>query len=257
VLHNGTLTRRERFEVVLVNLGPRAVLTAFTAPEDWGLSGWEREPVHVLVPRGARIRRVNGIDVRVHYTDRWAVSPRHDGRALHRPAPAAVLAASTFTNARPACAILAAVVQQRLVRPDALIEAVAAAPRVRHRAAMLAAAHDVSQGAHALSEIDFARLCRSACLPPPKRQAIRRDSSGRRRYLDAEWELPDGRRLVVEVDGALHLAVGRWWDDQLRQNELTLTGDIVLRFPSAVVRCEPFVVVDQLRRILGPMFLRR
>jgi len=57
---------------------------------------------------------------------------------------------------------------------------------------------------------------------------------------------------VVEVDGALHLAVGRWWDDQLRQNERTIAGDTVLRFPSVVVRCEQELVVSQLGRVLLP-----
>jgi hypothetical protein len=124
-------------------------------------------------------------------------------------------------------------------------------PRIRHRAALLAAAHDIAQGAQALSEIDFTRLCRSRGLPPPARQRIRIEPSGRRRYLDAEWDLPDGRRLIVEVDGALHLAVGRWWDDQLRQNELAIARDVVLRYPSVVVRNEPDIVADQLRRCLG------
>ena len=48
----------------------------------------------------------------------------------------------------------------------------------------------------------------------------------------------DGRVLVVEVDGALHLLPARWWDDQLRQNEVVLSGRTVLRFPSVVLRCE-------------------
>jgi very-short-patch-repair endonuclease len=56
--------------------------------------------------------------------------------------------------------------------------------------------------------------------------------------------------VVVEVDGALHLVAARWWDDQLRQNELTLADAIVLRFPSVIVRTEPTVVATQLRRAL-------
>lgn len=250
VMHNGQPTHGELRAAALINVGPRAVLTAFTGLQAWGLRGWERESIHVLVPRGARVRRPPELDMRIHYTDRWAASPRHDGRALHRPAAAALLAASTFANARPACAILAATVQQRLARPHDLLAAVTESPRVRHRAALLAATHDIAQGAHALSEIDFARLCRKAGLPPPTRQSIRKEPSGRRRYLDVEWDLPDGHKLVVEVDGALHLTVERWWSDQLRQNELAIVRDVVLRYPSVIVRCEQKTVIEQLTRVL-------
>jgi very-short-patch-repair endonuclease len=82
------------------------------------------------------------------------------------------------------------------------------------------------------------------------RQAVRPDPNGRRRYLDAEWDREDGQRVVVEVDGALHLAVRQWWGDQARQNELAIAGAIVLRFPSVAVREDPKAVVDQLRRAL-------
>jgi very-short-patch-repair endonuclease len=82
------------------------------------------------------------------------------------------------------------------------------------------------------------------------RQAIRVERSGRRRYVDAEWRAASGQRVVAEVDGALHLAPRRWWDDQLRQNELVLSGNLVLRFPTVIFRHEEAIVVDQLRRAL-------
>ena len=84
---------------------------------------------------------------------------------------------------------------------------------MRHRHALLTALDDIEQGAHALSEIDFARLCRRNGLPEPTRQSVRPDSSGRVRYLDVEWSTRTGRVLVVEVDGALHLRPTRWWSD--------------------------------------------
>ena len=88
-------------------------------------------------------------------------------------------------------------------------------------------------------------------MPYPHRiSRVRRDVAGRRRYLDATWRRSDGRLVVVEVDGALHLVATRWWDDQLRQNELTLADAIVLRFPSVIIRTEPTVVATQLRRAL-------
>jgi hypothetical protein len=247
VRHNGELSREQVCDVALVNLGPRAMLTSFTALEQAGLRGWERDPVHVLVPRGARVRRPPGIALRVHYTDSWPDRARNV--RVDRVPSSAVLAAAAFASPRPACGVLAAVVQQRLARAEDLIAAVSAAPRTRHRSGLLAAAQDIAQGAQALSEIDFVRLCRSAGLPAPEQQAVRL-VRGQRRYVDAQWIRSDGRRVVAEVDGALHLLVRRWWDDQLRQNELVIADDLVLRFPTVVFRHESVVVVDQLRRIL-------
>jgi len=110
--------------------------------------------------------------------------------------------------------------------------------------------HDIAGGAQALSEIDFRGLCRRNRLPRPIQQRVRQEPSGRRRYLDASWRRADGRLVVVEVDGALHLNQARWWDDQLRQNELALADALVLRFPSVIVRAEEATVVRQLRRAL-------
>lgn len=247
VLHNGAPSRAELMDAALINHGPRSVLTSFTTLERAGMTGWLREQIHVLVPAGARVTHTPG--TRTHYTGDWSRVRR--STAAHQVVAAAlVLAAGSFNNPRPACGILAAGVQQRLTRPVDLVEALGAAPRVRHRAALLAAVHDIGQGAEALSEIDFAQLCRRHGLPPPLRQRVRLDSAGRRRYVDAEWIRRDGRRVVVEIDGALHLIARRWWDDQLRQNELVIAGDIVLRFPSVIVRADEDRVAAQLARVL-------
>jgi hypothetical protein len=251
VRHNGPLHPDERAAVVLVNSGPRSVLTGFTAAHVHGLEGWERPWIDVLVPAGTRIQRVPGIATRVHYTGNWPGVMALGNRRLQLLAPAVVRAAGTLASPRAACGLLAGTVQQHLLRPDALMAELAAAPRVRHRAVLMAAAHDIGQGTHALSEIDFARLGRRHGLPEPVRQAVRVEPSGRRRYLDAEWTRRDGRRVVAEVDGALHLIARRWWDDQIRQNELVIAGDLVLRFPSVLVRCEELIVVGQLRRALS------
>jgi hypothetical protein len=174
-----------------------------------------------------------------------------NGYGTHAVEQALLVAASTFPAPRPACGLIAAAVQQRVVSAGAVIDALAVAVRQRHRRVLRAAAYDIAQGSNALSEIDFMALCRRFRLPPPIQQAVRREPSGRRRYLDASWRRDDGRLIVVEVDGALHLSQRRWWDDQLRQNELALSNALVLRFPSAVVRTEPAVVAAQLRRALG------
>jgi len=251
LLGNGEPTAAERRQLALANAGPGAVFAAFTAAEDLGLRGWEREVVYLLVPAGANVRRLPGIPTRVHYTTQWNPTAIWEHRSVQRIAPAIVLAASTFPRPRPAIGILAAGVQQRLTRPQDLRAALDAAPRLRHRRALLVALDDIEQGAQALSEIDFARLCRRHGLPGPRRQRVRTDRFGRRRYLDAEWVTAGGHVLVVEVDGALHLVAETWWEDQIRQNEVVLSWRPVLRFPSVFVRHEELMVVDQLRRGLA------
>ncbi|MDT4915660.1 MAG: hypothetical protein QOH89_360 [Pseudonocardiales bacterium] len=250
ILHNGLPTTDQRRRVALINCGPRAVLTSFTAAEQRGLRGWERPEVHVLAPAGTRRPPIRGLVL--HRTGNWAaVEASAAGRRQALP-QALVIAASSVPSSRPGCGLLAAAVQQRLTSAAALASATTAATRTRHRAALLRAIEDIAQGAQALSEIDFVQLCRRYQLPVPTLQAVRVEPTGRRRYLDAEWRRSDGRVIAVEVDGALHLSAQRWYDDQLRQNEAVLGGTMVLRFPSVVVRDSPALVAAQLRRILLP-----
>jgi hypothetical protein len=250
VLHNGPLSREQRWYVARVHGGPHALLTGFTAAEAYGLRGWERTDTDLLVPRGARVLPSSPLPLNVHRVRDWSVVRQARTASIHVPGPAFLVAASTFAQPRPACGILAAGVQQRILTVTTLEAALERAPRIRHRSLLVAAVADIGQGSQALSEIDFVRLCRRHGLPPPDQQTIRREPYGRRRYLDATWRRRDGRLVVVEVDGALHLAAKRWWDDQLRQNEIALTDALILRFPSIVVRTEERVVVGQLRRAL-------
>lgn len=249
-LHNGPLTRQQQWYVARTHGGPRALLTGFTAAEAYGIRGWERDVFDVLQPRGSRGAGSCPVPIARHQVREWGQVRRHRHLAIHVLPQALLVAAASFDTPRPACGLLAAAVQQRLVTPDYLHAALDEAPRVRHRAVLRLAVADIAQGADALSEIDFVRLCRRYGLPAPEQQSVRRDRSGRRRYLDACWRRRDGRLIVVEVDGAVHLSPRRWWDDQLRQNELMLGDALVLRFPSVVVRTEPGLVVDQLRRAL-------
>ena len=249
VLHNGPVTRAQRCRIYLINCGPRSILTSFTAAEDYGLKNWERPDIHVLAPAGTR--RPLLPHLRLHRVGDWSSVQWLRPRRLHALAPALILAAASFATPRGGIGLLASAVQQRLVSADALRTALDQAPRTRHRKALSLAVADLGQGSDALSEIDFVRLCRRFRLPKPTQQAVR-IVGGRRRYLDVEWQLPDGRRVAVEVDGAHHMAAGQWERDQLRQNQIVLDGTVVLRFPATVVRDQPELVAAQLRQILMP-----
>jgi len=133
-------------------------------------------------------------------------------------------------------------VQQKLVRADAVRGFLLAERTLPRRALYASVAGDIAGGSHSLLEIDFVKLARRAGLPPPRRQAIRIDNSGRRRYLDADFDT-----FAVEVDGAVHLRPQTWWDDMARQNAIVLTGKPILRFASVAVRLSPDDVIAQLR----------
>ncbi|MGH3265691.1 MAG: hypothetical protein ACRDNS_27280, partial [Trebonia sp.] len=241
VLGNGELTRQQAWRVAVLNCGPRAVLASFSAAQSRGLTGWSRDEIHVLAPAGVARPGVD-LPIVLHRARRVDEQTLRTTRRCQPIAPALALAATSFCSARPPCGLFAAGVQQRLTSAAALRSAVLAAPTMRHHRALLHAADDIQMGAQALSEIDFVRLCRRNGLPAPLQQGVRVEPSGHRRYLDAAWELADGRRVVVEVDGAVHLIPRHWFDDQLRQNELVLSGSMVLRYPSVIVRIEQALV---------------
>jgi acyl-CoA synthetase (AMP-forming)/AMP-acid ligase II len=130
-----------------------------------------------------------------------------------------------------------------LVRAEHLAAALARRGPVPRRALIRTTLADIAGGAQALSELDFCRLTRRFGLPEPSRQALRKDERGRVRWLDACWER---ERLVVEVDGLWHMDAAAWWADMHRDNELTLSGYRVLRFPAFAVRDQPEVVAAQI-----------
>ena len=63
-----------------------------------------------------------------------------------------------------------------------------------------------------------------------------RTGPGGRVYLDVAWE---DIGLVVEIDGGHHALALNPVDDALRQNEVTLSADMVLRIPVLGLRLTP------------------
>jgi hypothetical protein len=81
-----------------------------------------------------------------------------------------------------------------------------------------------------MGELDFIRECRTRKLPEPERQVARVDAAGRTRFTDAEFRRPDGRVVMVEVDGLGHMSPDTWLADMDRHNDLTVSTEaLVLR----------------------------
>jgi len=72
-----------------------------------------------------------------------------------------------------------------------------------------------------------------------------RKGRGGRVYLDVAWE---DIGLVVEIDGGHHSLALNPVDDALRQNEVTLSGDVVLRIPVLGLRLTPDAFMAQVAR---------
>jgi very-short-patch-repair endonuclease len=257
VAQSGPLTDMQILRIAVLWAGSGAVLAGLTAATLDGLRGFDdrdqrkERPIHVLVPGACSVRGANpGLPVVVHYSRLLGEDDIHPLRQPPRTRMARSLvdAAAWMATDRGAQAVLAAGVQQRLIRIEDLTAVVARNQRLSRRAVIKDTVDDIAGGAQALSELDFTRLLRQHRLPEPDRQAQRLDSTGRRRWLDAVWE---AARLIVEVDGIHHLDSAQYWADMDRDNDFTLSGYRVLRFPAFAVRYDPGQVARRVREALS------
>ena len=256
VAHSGPLTEMQVLRIAALWAGPGAALAGLTAATLDGLSGFTdgdrpaERPIHLLIPACRPVRRAHPcLPLIVHYSRLLGQDDIHPTRQPPRTRTARSLvdAAAWMATDRGAQAVLAAAVQQRLVRVEDLTAIVARNQRLPRRAVIKDTLDDIAGGAHALSELDFTRMLRRYRLPDPDRQAPRLDSRGRRRWLDAVWE---AARLIAEVDGIHHMEVAQYWADTDRDNDFILQGYRVLRFPAFAVRYNPGYVAGKIRDAL-------
>ncbi len=251
-MHNGPLTTVQEWAVAVLAGGKLAALAGRSGAQAGGLTGWPQRCPAVVVPRGTTYPSLDGVLVKVHESRRFTAEDVHPGSwpPRVRIERALVDAAAWSPRPRTACGILAAGVQQRLTTAARLMVTLDRAGAIRYRQILRSALVDIAGGADAVSEIDFIRFCRRNRLPRPQHQQVRRDPDGRRRYLDATLVGPTGAVVRVEIDGALHLVVSTYWDDMSRGNELAISRETALRFPSALIYLDDPRIVDQLRRAL-------
>lgn len=241
VIGTGTPSGEGLLWQALWETGAGAVLDAASALVAAGMKGFVTDTIDVAVPMNNRWHPLAGVTVH----RRRDVGPV-TGSGLRRCAPewATIRAAQWAATDRTAALLVCLAVQQRLVAPQRLLAAWRSVARSPRRHLLDAVIGDVCDGAHSLGELDFARMCRRAGLPPPTRQAVRSGPGGRV-YLDAEWE---DVGLVVEIDGGHHALALNPVDDALRQNDVTIDRRMVLRIPVLGLRLRRGAFLAQVAR---------
>jgi hypothetical protein len=249
VTHSGPLSNDQLLWVAVLCSGTGAALAGLTAARMDGLTGFDDGRIHVVVPASRMVRTRLPDAAVVHRSRSFGPADMHPARQPPRTRTARSIAdaASWMPTENGTRAVLAAGVQQRLIRPGDLAAELARRRNGPRQALLSETIADIVGGAQALSELDFCRLTRRSGLPEPSRQVLRRDSSGRARWLDAYWERA---RVIAEIDGLWHMDAAAWWADMRRDNELTISGYRVLRFPAFAVRERPDLVVAQIAEAL-------
>jgi len=255
-IHRGPLTEEARHWAAVFEAGPRAFLDGGSALIAAGLKNFSMPSVRVSVPRGARVRRAHGLDIR--QTRRWAVEDLAPGRLRRaRIAVAAIQHALWARSDREAALTLTMVVQQGLATAEELGQEMLRVRRDKRRTFIHGVLLDLAGGVRSLGELDVARECRRRGLPEPNRQVLRKGRQGRY-YLDVYW---DAWKVVVEIDGIQHILAGEVVADALRQNHLTIHGDKVLRLPLLGLRVAPDEFFGQIEEALAaagcPLLCRR
>lgn len=242
LIGSGPLSAEARHWQAVWESGSGAVLDGASALLASGLSGFRAGWIDVSMPRNNRRHQLAGV---VRHL-RSAMPPVIDvGVPRVRPEWAAIHAAQWAVSDRQAALLLCLPVQQRLVLPERVLQAWRETPPGPRRDFLDVVVRDVCDGAQSLGELDFAALCRERDLPAPSRQVVRILPSGRV-YLDVAW---DELGVVVEIDGGHHALALNPVDDALRQNDVVLSGDRVLRIPVLGLRLRRDEFLDQVVRI--------
>ncbi|NUR72013.1 MAG: DUF559 domain-containing protein [Hamadaea sp.] len=256
VSHRDLLAEEAVWWAAVLAAGPEAYLAGMAAARAGGLRGsWRRRQiVDVLRPGTSSVPRLlkrlplEMPAVKVHRTTRLPIEDRQVGRPPRTSMARSLLDAAVWAlSDEDAVSILAAGCQQRLVLPAEVRAVAARFPHCRRHALIVATLDLAELGATSPAEIGFLELCRRHRLPEPQLQVKRRDASGRTRYLDAYFA---EFQVHVEIDGAQHMDVRAWASDMLRQNDLWIDGDRVVRIPAFLILTNPDEVVRQITAAL-------
>jgi hypothetical protein len=237
--------------------GPGAVTSHFAAARLWGLPGFTHASVELSVPRHHRPRH---LEVRVHEStdlDRADVRTR-DGIPVTGPART-VLDVGRFVGIQRLTRCAEAARRMGLVDRTALLDVVASHARQgRHGIGKLRAVIldgiDRSEVTDTDMELLVLGLIREAGLPEPVLHHEVYD--GDRFVAEVDLAYPE-LMIAIECDGSVHLVEEVRDRDLHRQNDLVLSGWVVLRFSYERVRRRPDLVVAEVRDAIRGASQRR
>lgn len=254
VIDHGPLAGPDQWRAVLLEVAGEARLGGITALRAAGLVGLEQDPIHVWVRKSTRKGVPSIPGVVVHESRRWTAEDAVAGPLPRaRPAVAAMQAALWAVTLRQAALFLVMPVQQRLVRPEDLVDQLDRVRRHRFRSALRGVVADIGGGSHSMNELDVLALCRSRGLPDPQRQALRHGPDGRR-YIDAQWPR-FGVRL--EVQGAGHGQLLQALDDDVRLIEHSTDGTCAISVSMLTLRVDAERFLDAFEGLLASRGWRR
>ena len=246
VLHNSRLDRSQTIWAQLLAAPPRSCLGGLTALELDGFSGFTDDRVHLVMPQGQRRRRLPRAVM--HWSSHLDHSDVHPIRQPRRTRPARSLldaAGWSGSDARARVLVLAGV-QQRLVTPSQLRDALSRRGPCPRRAVLTETILDAEGGVQSLPEREFGLIVRTFRLPEPTRQRVCRRRDGRY-YLDVDWKRYG---VAAEIEGRHHFEVLNWDNDLDRHNEITAEGRRLLHFTSFTIRHRQDRVGDILTRAI-------
>jgi hypothetical protein len=246
VTHNGPVTELQRMWTALLAAPDGSALCGASAAGLDGLTGFGDAVVHVVIEAGRRRPRLDG--ARYHWSAAMDVRDVHPSRSpLRTRLPRSVVdLASWAPTADRSTAVVLAAVQQRLVRPAALRDALSRRGPCRWHAVIQESITDAEGGIHSVPERQFSRIVASRGLPPPVRQSVKRRPDGCL-YLDAEWP---HFGFAVEVHGAQHMEAAQWDADLDRGAEIVADGHRLIALTSFAIRHRQTRVGDLLVRSL-------
>lgn len=206
VNHTGPLTWRQRAWAAVLACGRSALdgWSAIRAHEGPGRRAGGSGPIEVVVPRGHRPARIDGVRVRES-------RGFEESAQLHLSPPrvryddAIILLSDRAADDLQRVAILADACGGRRTTSARLVARIDESARLRHRALMVEVLRDIAEGTCSVLEHAYlTRVERAHGLPRGLRQVAVTDDSGRRMYRDVVYGGRSPRwRQIIELDGRL------------------------------------------------------